>query len=83
MRESRLQCDVVYAEVRTTSQFRWRSLWRRRGSPRLDDRVDDGAENNECTNAKEDREHIFTYPSIGAQVGVVETIYYPRRGIHL
>ena len=51
------------------------------GSPRLEDPVDDGAESNECTiNTKEDREHIFM---IGGQVGVVKTIYYPRRGIHL
>jgi len=82
MRESRLQYDIICAEVRTSSQFIWRSLWRRRGSPRLDDRVDDGAE-NECKNAKEDREHMFIYPSIGAQVGVVEIIYYPWRGINL
>jgi len=58
-------------------------LWHRPGSPRLEDRVDDGAENDECTNPKEDRKHMFVYPSIGSQVGVVETIYYPRRGIYL
>jgi len=34
-------------------------------------------------NPKEDREHMFIYPSIGSQVGVVKTIYYPRRGIYL
>jgi len=32
-------------------------------------RVSDGAENDECTNA--------------SQLDVVETIYYPRRGIYL
>jgi len=83
MRESRLQCEIICAEVCTTSPFIWRSLWRRRGSPRLEDPVDDGAERNECTNTKEDREYIFIYPLIGVQVGVVRTIYYPRGGIHL
>jgi len=83
MRESRLHYDIICAEGRTASQFIWRSLWRGCGSPRPDDRVDDGAENNECKKAKEHREHMFIYPSMGAQVGVVEIIYYPWRGIHL
>jgi len=74
MHESRLQYEIICAEVRcakvpTTSQFIWRFIWRRPDSPRLEDRADDGAENDRCTNT--------------SQVGVVKTIYYPRRGIYL
>jgi len=74
MREScLLQYEVICADVCTTSPFILGSLWRRRGSPRLEDPVDDGAESNECTNAKEDRERKFMQ---GAQISVIKTIYY-------
>ena len=56
MRESRSWEETICAEVRTTSQFIWRSLWRRARSPQYQDRED---ENNERLNAKEHKEHMF------------------------